>query len=122
MDLKSRIIGALAELAADLHAAGIASSPDPGEVPVGKTGAAWIHPRSYEATRLQGAGTLRVEIWLVIADLDDPWAELLTLTDLLDKALAVNLVPVEPVDLDAQLALPDNPSCPAALLVIDLDV
>jgi hypothetical protein len=121
--LKDRIIDALAELAGDLHAVGIPSSPKPDEVPVGKTGAAWLHPRSLAARSLGGQQSLRVEVWLVIGDLDDPWAELLTLTALVDKTLALPyLVPVEDIDLDAQLALPDNPSCPAALLVIDLDV
>jgi hypothetical protein len=121
--LKDRIIDALAELATDLLELGITSSPDPGQVRVSRDGAAWLHPRSFDASRLAGSGTLRVEVWLVIADLDDPWAELLSLTPLVDKALSLPyLAPVEPVDLDAQLALPDNPSCPAALLVIDLDV
>lgn len=122
-DLRTRLIDALAGLAGDLYTAGIPSSPDPGQVQVTKAGAAWLHVSSYQGTRGNGTGAARVEIWLVIADLDDPWSELLTLTDLVEKALALPyLAPVEPVDLDAQLALPDNPSCPAALLVIDLDV
>jgi hypothetical protein len=123
MALRQRLIDALAGLAGDLYSVGIPSSPDPGQVQVSKAGAAWLHVSSYQGGRGNGFGSVRVEIWLVIADLDDPWTELLTLTDLADKALSLpDLAPIEPVDLDAQLALPDNPSCPAALLVIDLDV
>lgn len=121
--LKDRLVTALGELAADLLEIGIPSSPNPAEVRVTKTGAAWLHPFTIEQTRLHGGGVLRVEIWLVIADPDNPWAELLTLTDLLDRALSLPyLAPVEPVELDAQLALPDNPSLPAARLVVDLDL
>jgi len=121
--LKDRLITALGELAGDLLEQGIRSSPDPAKVPVVREGAAWLHPSTFEVTRLNATGTLRVEVFLVIPDPDQPWEELLRLTELVGKALTVPyLVPAEPIELDAQLALPDNPSLPAARLVIDLDV
>ena len=121
--LQDRLVAALGELAGDLLAVGIPSSPNPAEVRVSKTGAAWLHPSTFEVTRLGGTGTLRVEVFLVIADPDQPWHELLLLTELVGKVLTVPyLVPAEPIELDAVLALPDNPSLPAARLVVDLDV
>jgi hypothetical protein len=118
--LKERLTDALADLGGSLLEQGIRSSPDPNQVPVP---GAWLHPTSLSARSLGGGQTVRVEVWLVIPDPDQPWAELLTLADQLDKALSVPyLVPVDDIDLDTTLTLPDNPSLPAVLLAVDLDV
>lgn len=118
--LRERLTAALADLGGDLLEVGIKSSPDPSKVAIP---GAWLHPRTMTAGTLGGGMTVRVDIWLVIPDPDQPWNELLTLTDQLEKALSVPyLVPVEDIDLDIQLTLPDNPNLPAVTLAVDLDI
>lgn len=103
-------------------ALGKPASTDPGRV---DRGGAWVRPRSAAPSNMAGDWLVRLDVYLVAADTDEPTARR-RLTASLDKVLdVVDLVEddSEPIDLAASLALPNNPTTrlPAFRLLVEVD-
>jgi hypothetical protein len=122
-----RAIGsALAELRADLEAAGFDRvSVDPEKL-VTDPGCIWLQPRQVRDVTLGGGGTLVVWCYLIVGNHETEHA-----IELLDDALAgvfaagVALSDTdEAIDLAAAVILPGNPTTPlpAYRVAVDLDL
>lgn len=118
-----RITAAGEQLCRQLTVAlGKTASTDPGRV---ERGGAWVRPRSARQSNMTGDWSVRLEVFLVAADVDEPTARR-RLTASLDKVLdVVDLVDDddEAIDLAAALALPNNPTTrlPAFRLLVEVD-
>ena len=116
--LGSRVMPALLALVDELNDAGVPASLNRSEV---NTPGAWVSPQTIDVTTLDGGGTARVHIVLVVGDLGDT-ASHTALLGLVDKVLTLGLFPAdEGIDTGWSLMLRDQP-LPAYRFPIDLDI
>lgn len=107
----------LEELAAELIAAGVPASTNTERV---NPPAAWVHASDLTFDRLNGNGTIAVEIDLIVPD-QTSTAALTQLQELLGRTLEV-VEPDGPIELDRAVQLRGGAQLPAFRVPVNIDL
>lgn len=119
------IRSALTGLVGELKAAGFAATTE-AELIDPNPLAVWVQPRSIGSVTLGGSGTLTVNVFLIVGNLDEVDV-LRTFDDALPALLDLDAVALAdedpPIDLNAAVSLPHTTvPLPAIRVAVDLDI